>query len=224
MRKYMVFFQFHPDPETPSTPSLQIQAPFLMHKILLYNGRACDSCEEDTIWSESKTTTHVLPSTHMFQLLPVFSAGSVGARLAKVDPQPPAVDFLVLKVLLRGFSAGDIDEVGVGETSGLAGTSVDGDSDVENIPDVAEEVVEVFVGHLEGHVANEERLGGLLGGARGTGRDAGLAADVVLHGQATALEDLLVERLQGGGGVLYSVELDVAETVHVVSLHSLQTM
>lgn len=46
------------------------------------------------------------------------------------------------------------------ESSRLARAAVDGDADVNDVCDVAEELVEVCVGHLEGEVADEEGLGG----------------------------------------------------------------
>lgn len=57
-----------------------------------------------------------------------------------VDSELAAVDGLLLEDRLGGRGALDVDEVGVRETSGLAGAAVNGDSDVEHVADLTEEV------------------------------------------------------------------------------------
>lgn len=42
--------------------------------------------------------------------------------------------------------------------SGLTGSSVNGDSNIDDVADTSEKIVEITVGHLEGHVANEQSL------------------------------------------------------------------
>lgn len=145
------------------------------------------------------------------------------ARAAVVHAQPPAVDLLILKHFFGFGGAGLVDEVSVGEAAGLAGATVDGDAHVEHVPDLAEQVVEVAVAHLERHVADEERLAGRIDGAlvaARTLRPVGLlAAAVVLHRQAAAVEDTLVHLHDGGGGLFVGLELDVAEPDALSVLH-----
>jgi hypothetical protein len=84
-------------------------------------------------------------------------------RPAEVDAQLTSVDDLLLQHFPRTSGASNIDEVCVSEASRLTGAPVNSNTDIHDIANVAEEVVQVLVRHLEGHVANEESLGRLGG-------------------------------------------------------------
>jgi hypothetical protein len=144
----------------------------------------------------------------------VVPLGPVVAGLAEIDAELAAVDDLLAKNLLRLGGAGNVDEVCVGEASGLAGPAVDGNTDVHDIANVAEEVVQVLVRHLEGHVANEESLRGRVGNvaAAGRGRLGVGLGPVELADEVAALEDLHVQVVDGGLGVLDVLEVDVSES------------
>lgn len=101
------------------------------------------------------------------------------------------------------------------EAPGCSSATVDGDADVDNVLHATEHVVEVLVGHLEGHVADEDGLGRESGavGARVPAR-LGL---VVLDNEAAAFKYLKIEVLNSGPGVFDVVELDVSEAMRNVS-------
>lgn len=87
------------------------------------------------------------------------------------------------------------------ETPWLACSSVDCHAHVDDVADLAEEVVELAVGHVEGHVADEEGAGGGRGvGGAGAERVGAGAGGGVLDGQATAFEGLVVVIFDGGSG------------------------
>jgi hypothetical protein len=98
----------------------------------------------------------------------------------------------------------------VGEASWLAGTSIDGNTDIDDISNVTEELVEICVGHLEGEIADEESLGG------GVLSPLALCPVHVVDDEAAALEDGLVLGFDGGGGLFDAFEFDVAESVSVI--------
>ena len=96
----------------------------------------------------------------------------------------------------------------MGEAPRLSRAAVDGDADVDDVGDVAEELVEVLVGHLEGKVADEEGLGwGVLG------LGGGALLGHVVDDQAAALEDGLVALFDRLGGGVDVCELNVAESI-----------
>jgi hypothetical protein len=141
--------------------------------------------------------------------------------LAKVDADLAAVDGLAGKKLLCLAGARNVDKVSVGKASGLAGPAVNGNANVENVLDVAEKLVEVLVRHFKRHVADEEgagRLSGLEGAlfpwrAPGPGlvRVPGGAGAVELADKVAALEDLLVEVVDGSLGIGQVLEVDVTK-------------
>jgi len=135
-------------------------------------------------------------------------AGAAG--LAEVDAEWPSVDDLSVKGLPRLGGTLDVNKVSVGEASGLAGPAVDGNTDVNDVANVAEKVVQVLVGHLERHVADEDGLGRGIGYVFPVvGLHLGL---VELADEVAALEDLHVEVLDGRLGVLDGLVLDVSES------------
>lgn len=155
----------------------------------------------------------VLPVLPVLLVLPVRVPPLVRGS-AEVYTKLPAVDDLVAEDFLGLGSAGGIDEVGVGETSGLAGPAVNGHTDVHDVADVAEEIVEVLVRHLKRHVSNEESLGGRVGHEVSvtTTRPGVLLGAVELADNVTALEDLHVEVLYRRRGLVNSLEFDISET------------
>lgn len=64
-------------------------------------------------------------------------------RSGEVNPQLPSIYHLLLQVLLGALGGSNVDEVGVGEAARLAGAAVDGDTDVEDVADFAEEVCDL---------------------------------------------------------------------------------
>jgi len=76
----------------------------------------------------------------------------------KVDPEASPVDLLLLKHDLGLLSILSRDEVCVCETSWLATSSINGNPDVQNVLALAEQIAEVFVGHLERQVADKQSL------------------------------------------------------------------
>ena len=102
----------------------------------------------------------------------------------------------------------------MGEPSGLACPSINGHTNVDYVLDVPEKVVEVFISHLKRHVADEQSLRrGILGaGIRFRGP---LSPYTVLHRQAAAFKDLLVQSLNSFGGRVTLCEFNVSEpTLH----------
>jgi len=76
----------------------------------------------------------------------------------------------------------------MGETSWCSRAAIDCDSDVHNIPNLAEKIIEVLVGHLERHVTDEERLGWFVTEPR-LGEIDWISSFVELNCHAAALED-----------------------------------
>ena len=101
------------------------------------------------------------------------------------------------------------------ETPRLSRSSINCHTHIDDISDLAEQLIEFAVGHVEGHVADEEGAGGFGGGAAeavavGGGTAAGGG---VLDGEAAAFEGLLVHVADGAGGGVVVGEVDVAESV-----------
>ena len=91
-------------------------------------------CARSRIAGTDSGPCHLSPTLRATSRLPATAA------LAEVNPQLPAVDDLLLEMLLRSLRRRNVDEVGVGETSRLAAAAVDGYTYVEDIADFAEEV------------------------------------------------------------------------------------
>jgi hypothetical protein len=115
----------------------------------------------------------------------------------------------------------NVDEISMRETSRLPSTSVNGNTDIDNIANALEEIVKVAISHLEGHVTDEERLGGRVqrlrvsvksSSAISTGQGLALVRGI-LHRKATTFEELLVECLDGFRSRLGSLKVYVAKSV-----------
>jgi hypothetical protein len=87
---------------------------------------------------------------------------SAACTIGVIQPQLPAICLFRLEQLHRIHSALNINEVSVGETSGLAGTSVNGNAHINNVLDASEKSVQIAISHFEGHVTNEEGFGGRI--------------------------------------------------------------
>ncbi len=103
------------------------------------------------------------------------------------------------------------------EASWLARTSINRNSHINHVLDLSEQVVQVAVAHVEGHVADEEGFRGSVEGAVGEG-GAGEGAgaffrDAELNGEAAAFEVLEVVEFDGFGGGFDGFKLYVAESV-----------
>lgn len=60
--------------------------------------------------------------------------------LAVVHAQLTTIHLLPFQMLFRLLGAFDVDEVCVSEASGLASSAIDGDTDVKNVANLAEEI------------------------------------------------------------------------------------
>lgn len=163
---------------------------------------------------------HSLPSGAPLLLL------RVTGGLAEVHAKLPAVDDLLAERIFGLGGTGDIDEIGMCEASRLTGPSVNGDTYVHDVADIAEKVVEIFVRHLEGHVADEEGLGrrvGLEGSVLGA-RPRVLLGLVILDDKVAALENLHVKGLDGGLRILEILELNISESKHIISSGSMHRL
>jgi hypothetical protein len=151
---------------------------------------------------------------------PVVVPVVVGAGLAEVHAELPSVDGLLLQDFSSLGRAGDVDEVGVSESSRLASPPVNGNADVHDVANVTEEVVEVLVRHLEGHVSDEESLrrSVVLEAAGSTASFGVILGCVELDDKVAAFKHLHVEVVDGGLRVGNILELDVSETVKAISL------
>ena len=95
------------------------------------------------------------------------------------------------------------------ESSGLASASVNGNSDINDVSNIAEELVEISIRHFECKVTDEEGLGGRVRSVFTC-----LGCLVVDH-KAASFVNGLVLRLNGCGCLLGSFKFNVSETVEI---------
>lgn len=134
--------------------------------------------------------------------------------LTIVDPQRPARNLFAAQLGHGRLGALHVGEIGVGEPPRLARSSVNRHAHVDDVADFAEEVVELLIGHVEGHVADEEGAGGVVEGAGSkVAGDEGLTRGGVLDCEDAAFEGLAVKGVDGVGGGFLGGEVYVAETV-----------
>jgi hypothetical protein len=100
------------------------------------------------------------PLAPLIPLAPLRPLATLGATITTVGPagllgltrvvdsELTAVDHLLLESLLGGHGALNIGEVGVCETPRLTGATVDGDSDVEDVLDLSEEIYMMYVSRV----------------------------------------------------------------------------
>lgn len=91
------------------------------------------------------------------------------------------------------------------ETSGLASASVNGNSDINDISNIAEELVEISIGHLECEVTDEESLG------RRVVSVLALSGCLVVNHEAASFENGLVLGLNRCGCLFSGFELNVSK-------------
>jgi hypothetical protein len=105
----------------------------------------------------------------------------------------------------------------MGETPWLAGSPINSNPHINHVLHILEQIIEVLIRHLEGHVSNEEGLGRWVPWDSGAGGIAFLQDGHVLlgvgYGDSAAFEELLVFGFDGGGGGGDGGEFDVAESV-----------
>lgn len=135
---------------------------------------------------------------------------SLRAGLGEIYSDLAAVDGLGLQLGLGGLSAGNINKVGMGESSGLAGSPVNSNSDVSAVANTSEELVQVLVGDIEGKVSDEEGSGWSIGLA--IGGTLAVWAENVLDVYASAVNDKSVHLLDGSGSSILFLELDISES------------
>lgn len=124
----------------------------------------------------------------------------------------------------------DVEQIAVGEASWLTSPSVNGDSHINNVLDIAEQVIEIFVGHVEGHVANEKGLGWVVdagGTIEGSSSPVAvvesLSGAVRLNGETTTLVWLLVQAVHGLCSVFRVLEFNIAESANMHQQSTIQT-
>lgn len=145
---------------------------------------------------------------------PAFDTSSPRSAVRrKVYAQLSSVVLLGLQELRGSFGALDVDKVGMCKASWLTGSPIDCHSDVQDILDLAEQVIEILVAHFVGEVTDEQRLRGRVDELVivGWGSSGGLRAYGILHDQASTLEDLAVECIAGSGGTGLVIEFYIAE-------------
>lgn len=145
-----------------------------------------------TLWATLTVTTTVATSW-------------AGRSTRVVNPEGTVVNRLALELLHGLLSRRDISEISVSESTWLAGAAVNGNTDVNDVLDIAEQLVQVGVGHLEWEIADKEGLGwGVLG-------TVGLRVDHVVDNHAAAGEEGVVKVLDGLGGGGDVLEGDISE-------------
>lgn len=136
---------------------------------------------------------------------------------AKIDPQFPAIDFFLLEHFHAFYGALDVNKVGVSKTSRLSRSSVNCHSHVNDIFDASEQLVQVAIGHFEGHVPNEQGLARWIGGLGLLGPlmallNAAGGEGSKLAPKAATLEDFLVHRFDCVGGSFSRFKVNIAES------------
>jgi hypothetical protein len=106
------------------------------------------------------------------------------------------------------------------KTSRLACPPINRNPHINDVADAAEQIREVAIGHLEGHVADEKGFGGWVHGLVLFHIGVELVADAggVLDRDAPALEERHVGALQGAVGGFLGREVNVAESVEVLAI------
>lgn len=113
-------------------------------------------------------------------------------------------------MLLGPGGAVDINEICVCKSSRLPSATINGHTNINDVSYFAEEVIEILIGHLEGHVADEEGLGGLIR-APWLYQVWWWSPPVVLDGHSASLEDCLVHGCDSGIGVRLTLEFNITE-------------
>merc|ERR1719262_1720681 len=134
-------------------------------------------------------------------------ATALSAPGAEIDSQLSSINLLSNQCLLPLDGTLNIHEIRVGESSRLASTSIDSNTDIDDISDVTEELVEISIRHLESEVADEEGLGGWVGGIFTAG------CVHVVDDEAAAFEHGLVLGFDGLGSLFDGFEFDVSESL-----------
>jgi hypothetical protein len=144
------------------------------------------------------------------------------AAKAVVDPQSPSVRFLFRQNLQGLLRTRHIREVRMRKASWLTSSSVDGDSHINDIANAPEQVVQILVRHLEGHVADEECLGRWVLSPADFAVEACAVVTLsfhlfcgvggILYDNTAAFVELLVHGFNGRGGAIDVVKIDIAES------------
>lgn len=100
----------------------------------------------------------------------------------------------------------------MGKSSRLASTSINSNTDIDDVSNVTEELVEISIGHLESEVADEEGLGGWVGGIFTAG------CVHVVDDEAAAFEHGFVLGFDGLGGLLDGFEFNVSESIFKLAI------
>lgn len=123
-----------------------------------------------------------------------------------VDPQVTAIDLLASQLLHTSSGALLIGELSMGETSWLAGTSVDCNSDVNNVADILEQSIQIGIGHLEGQISDEKCLAW-----RVLRSFSWLRSNLVVADDFATCELGIIESLDGSSSFLDRGKVDIAE-------------
>jgi hypothetical protein len=151
-----------------------------------------------------------LISRTFFTTTGVGESSIVHPASAVVNSQFATVNFLANKCSQTLSSTFHIDEIRVGETSWLASTPINGNSDINDILNITEELVEISIGHLEGEVADEEGFG------RRVGRIIPRRFCHIVNDKSATFKDCLMLSLNGGGGFFDRSEFDISESVPMI--------
>jgi hypothetical protein len=140
---------------------------------------------------------------------------------SKIHTDRPSISLLTHQQLHRLFRTLDINEIRMRKATRLARPTINRNTHIHDILHAPEQIVEIAIRHLEGHVANEKGLAGWVFGrvisfsateCGAMGADFGGGVVCVLADQATALEELLVQRVDAFGRGFLVGEIDVAES------------
>jgi hypothetical protein len=114
---------------------------------------------KNLIWESTITTARVKASVTVSSTVSSTVRSVLSGSSTKVNSQCTTINLLAEESLLALDGTLSVDKISVCETSWLTGTSVNGNSDINDISDITEELVQVGVGHLESKVADEESFG-----------------------------------------------------------------
>lgn len=167
--------------------------------------------EEFSIASMSSSILNLLLSLLSLVVCRFAAANSLDA-LAEVDLQSATVRCLAAKDLKSSLGTGDIEEVGVGESPGVTGLAINGNTDLNDVANALEEFIEFSVCKVVGKVADVETSCGLS-----YATDFGIARSGSSSGELdeypTAFENLLVHLFNGTLGGTHRVKCNVAKTI-----------
>ena len=134
------------------------------------------------------------------------------SALAEVNLQSATVRGLAAEDLKSSLSTGNIKEIGVGESSGVTGLAIDGNTDFNDVANAFEEFVKFSVRKVVGQISDVEASCRLSYGTAFRGARSGSSSGE-LDEYSTAFVDLLVHLLNGTVGGFHGVKCNVSESI-----------